>query len=194
MRAVPLSVALGLVLLAALAVGVATTQRALTPGDISLTCASGSGVAGSVDTSSGRIAGYSGDQLANAARIIDAGIALGLPRDAQTIAVMTAMGESGLRVLDYGDTVGPDSRGLFQQRGNGAWGSYEDRMDPTTSATNFYRALTSVQDWAALSPSDAAHRVQRNADPQHYERWHTAASEVVLSLTLQAQNCTAPAD
>ena len=27
--------------------------------------------------------------------------------------MMTAMGESGLRVLDRGDTAGPDNRGLF---------------------------------------------------------------------------------
>ena len=57
------------------------------------------------------------------------------------ISVMVALGESGLRVLDYGDGPGPDSRGLFQQRDNGAWGSYADRMDPTTSATNFIKAL-----------------------------------------------------
>ena len=31
------------------------------------------------------------------------------------IALTTAMGESTLRVLDYGDLAGPDSGGLFQQ-------------------------------------------------------------------------------
>ncbi|MFD1715855.1 hypothetical protein ACFSBZ_15385 [Amnibacterium flavum] len=190
-QALPLSIALGLLLVAVLAVGVITTQNVLKAGDLSLTCAGGEGVAGSVDTTDARIAGYSGEQLTNAAHIIDAGIAMGLPRDAQEIAVMTAMGESALQILDYGDTAGPDSRGLFQQRGSGAWGSYEDRMDPVISATNFYRALTNnVPEWPSLAPSDAAHRVQRNADPRHYERWESAADEVVLTLTAQAQTCT----
>lgn len=81
------------------------------------------------------IAGYEHEQLVNAAHIMQAGEALGLSARDQTIGVMTAMGESSLRVLDHGDAAGPDSRGLFQQRDNGAWGSYEDRMDPFISAT-----------------------------------------------------------
>lgn len=93
------------------------------------------------------------------------------------------MGESGLRVLDYGDGVGPDSRGLFQQRDNGAWGSYVDRMDPTTSATNFYRALLAVGGWDSLTPTLAAHKTQRNADPYHYARYWPAALEVVAVLS-----------
>ena len=68
---------------------------------------------------------------------------------------MVALGESGLRVLDYGDGPGPDSRGLFQQRDNGAWGSYEDRMDPTISATNFIKALQAVPGWEQLEPTIA---------------------------------------
>ena len=130
----------------------------------------------------GPVAGYRGEQLANAAAIVNAGEALGLDTCAQTIGVMTAMGESSLRVLDRGDAVGPDSRGLFQQRANGAWGSYADRMDPTTSAVNFFRALQEVPDWHALPPTLAAHRTQRNADPQHYARYWDAAVEVVTAL------------
>ena len=129
------------------------------------------------------VAGYGEEQLANAAAIVTAGGALDVPARAQLIAVMTAMGESGLRVLDYGDGVGPDSRGLFQQRDNGAWGSYADRMDPTTSATNFYRALLAVDGWETLEPTLAAHKTQRNADPYHYERYWPAALEVVAALS-----------
>jgi hypothetical protein len=134
------------------------------------------------DVPDGVVAGFDGEQLANAAAIVNAGQALGLDTCAQTIGVMTAMGESSLRVLDNGDAVGPDSRGLFQQRGNGAWGSYADRMDPTTSATNFFRALREVPDWHALPPTLAAHRTQRNADPYHYERYWDAAVEVVTAM------------
>lgn len=134
------------------------------------------------DVPDGQVAGYRGEQLANAAAIINAGEALGLDTCAQTIGVMTAMGESSLRVLDRGDAVGPDSRGLFQQRANGAWGSYEDRMDPAISATNFFAALQEVPGWQALPPTIAAHRTQRNADPYHYVRYWDAAVELVTTL------------
>ena len=106
------------------------------------------------------------------------GINLEIP-SGQTVAVMTAMGESSLINVDHGDAAGPDSRGLFQQRDNGAWGTYADRMNPQTAATNFYTALLRVEGWETLPPTIAAHRVQRNADPNHYapcharrDRWH----------------------
>lgn len=128
--------------------------------------------------------GYSGEQLTNAAHILRAGADLQLNVRDQTIGVMTAMGESGLRVLDHGDAVGPDSRGLFQQRANGAWGSYEHRMDPPyVSATNFFQALAQLHGRDALEPTMVAHRVQRNADPFHYERYWDDAVAVVEALT-----------
>jgi surface antigen len=129
------------------------------------------------------VAGYAGDQLAHAAAIIDAGEALGVSAHGQAIGVMTAMGESGLQVLDRGDRAGPDSRGLFQQRANGAWGTYEDRMDPATSAASFFRALLKVRGWETLAPSRAAHRVQSNADPYHYERYWADAVAVTTAVS-----------
>jgi hypothetical protein len=144
------------------------------------------GAAAQVDPTAlpaGPVAGYSGVQLVNAAHIMNAAAALGLDARAQTIGVMTAMGESSLLVLDYGDVAGPDSRGLFQQRANGAWGSYADRMDPTISATNFFRALTAVPGWQSLEPTVAAHRVQANADPFHYAPFWDDATAVVAALS-----------
>lgn len=130
----------------------------------------------------GPIEGYRGEQLVNAAYIIEAGRALGLGSRDQTIGVMTAMGESSLRILDYGDDVGPDSRGLFQQRDNGAWGTYEDRMDPFISSTNFFKALMKLEERGELEPTIAAHRVQRNADPYHYRPYWSRAVTVVSTL------------
>lgn len=128
------------------------------------------------------IAGYGHEQLVNAAYVIQAGKDLGLGARDQTIGVMTAMGESSLRVIDYGDAVGPDSRGLFQQRDNGAWGSYEDRMDPYISSTNFFTAMMRINDRDSLEPTIVAHRTQRNADPYHYTKFWDAAVEVVEGL------------
>ena len=129
------------------------------------------------------IAGYGHDQLVNAAYIMQAAHKLGLSLRDQTIGVMTAMGESDLVVLDIGDQAGPDSRGLFQQRDNGAWGTYEDRMDPSTSATMFFQALTGIKDRDTLEPTLVANRVQRNADPYHYEKYWPRAVEVVQGLS-----------
>ena len=130
-----------------------------------------------------QIAGYRHDQLVNAATIIQAGKDLGLGVRDQTIGVMTAMGESSLRVVDHGDAAGPDSRGLFQQRANGAWGSYADRMDPYRAATSFFRALARLDQRDALEPTLVAHQVQRNVDPYYYARYWDAAVAVVAGLS-----------
>lgn len=125
---------------------------------------------------------WSVEQMSNAAAIVNAGAALGLSARDQTIGVMTAIGESTLRVLDYGDAAGPDSRGLFQQRANGAWGTLADRMDPTISATNFFKALAQVQGRDQLSPTQVAHAVQRNANPDHYTPFWDPATQIVAQL------------
>ncbi|MBO0727922.1 MAG: peptidoglycan DD-metalloendopeptidase family protein [Acidimicrobiaceae bacterium] len=132
--------------------------------------------------------GLDAEQSANAAKIIAAGRAPGvypgypdgLPVRGQAIAIMTALGESGLRVLDHGDTAGPDSRGLFQQRSS--WGSLADRMDPTVSATLFYNALIQVPGWQTIQPTLAAHAVQRNADPHYYTQFWDQAASIVAAL------------
>ncbi|WP_199422273.1 hypothetical protein [Actinotalea solisilvae] len=121
------------------------------------------------------VAGFTTEQVANAAAVVEAGRGMGLSLRDQAIGVMTAIGESSLRVLDHGDTAGPDSRGLFQQRDNGAWGTLAERMDPTASAQSFFRALQRVDGRAAMAPTQVAHAVQRNADPDHYTRsWDDA--------------------
>ncbi|GAA2125184.1 hypothetical protein GCM10009825_01300 [Arthrobacter humicola] len=144
-----------------------------------------------------KVDGYTQEQLKNAAAIIGAGKTLHLSAKGQMISVMVALGESGLRVLDNGDGAGPDSRGLFQQRANGAWGSYADRMDPTTSATNFVKALQGVAGWELLEPTLAGNKVQRNADPYHYQKYWPEAVKLVQALSnakfsLQGSDCAIP--
>lgn len=144
-----------------------------------------------------QVEGYSAEQLKNAAAVMGAGKALNLSAKGQTISVMVALGESGLRVLDYGDGPGPDSRGLFQQRDNGAWGSYADRMDPTISATNFIKGLQAVPGWELLEPTIAGNKVQRNADPYHYQKYWPEAVKIVQALSggdfsLEGSDCALP--
>jgi murein DD-endopeptidase MepM/ murein hydrolase activator NlpD len=130
-----------------------------------------------------KVDNWNATQLTNAAYIMKAAADMGLPAKAQTIGVMTAIGESSLDVIDRGDAAGPDSRGLFQQRANGSWGSYEDRMDPYRSASSFFKVLATVDGWEILEPTIAAHRVQRNADPEHYAKFWEPATKITAALT-----------
>ncbi|KRD50809.1 MAG: hypothetical protein ACRDVF_03655 [Microbacterium sp.] len=137
------------------------------------------------------VAGWQGEQLENAATIMQTATALGFGRDGQILGVMTAMGESSLNNIDYGDweTSGftnPDgsrttSIGLFQQQH--WWGSAEQRMDPATAATLFYERLARVPDWQSMDPSLAIHRVQINLDPTYYTRYASDAAAVVDALS-----------
>ena len=126
---------------------------------------------------------YQGVQLVNAGYVIKAGQALGLDSWTLTVGVMTTMGESGLRVLDHGDAAGPDSRGLWQQRDNGAWGSLADRMDPSISSTNGFTALIAVPGYRDLAPTIAAHRAQGNSNANYYAPFWPDAVAVVAALT-----------
>lgn len=150
------------------------------PGDFPATTQPTTAAAAAAPT--GTVAGYSGEQLTNAAEIVRAGGALSLDTWTITVGVMTAMGESSLRNITYGDAAGPDSRGLFQQRANGAWGTLEDRMNPYTAATNFFTALVKVPGYHSLEPTIAAHKTQINADPYHYEKYWDPATTVVASI------------
>ncbi|WP_082914457.1 hypothetical protein [Microbacterium sp. H83] len=137
------------------------------------------------------VAGWEGEQLENAATVMQTAASLGFGRDGQILGVMTAMGESSLINIDYGDweTSGftnPDgsrttSIGLFQQQD--WWGSVEQRMDPATAATLFYERLARVPDWQSLPQSLAIHRVQINLDPQYYSRYAADAAAVVDALS-----------
>ncbi len=139
-----------------------------------------------------RISGYGVEQLAHACTILAAGRDLGFDQRDQTIAVMTAMGESSLRNIDYGDwetsaVTNPDgsrttSIGLFQQQDS--WGPREARLDPYTAASVFYRAMAErVPDRAAMEPTLVAHHTQINADPYHYARYWDRAVRVVAAVS-----------
>ncbi|WP_411698697.1 hypothetical protein [Conyzicola sp.] len=146
-----------------------------------------------------RVDDFEGEQLVNAAQVMNAATAAGLPQRAQFIGVMTAIGESSLRNLTYGDDIlgvtNPDgsltsSIGLFQQQS--WWGSRAIRLDPYRSALLFYERLGGVAGWEALPPTAAAHAVQRNADPDHYTRFFEPAVRIVEALTAAAGGSDCP--
>jgi hypothetical protein len=137
---------------------------------------------GSIAVPRGPVAGYCQAELVNAAQVINAARSLGIGTHTQTVGVMTAIGETRLRNLDYGDAAGPDSRGLFQQRDNGAWGTYAERMDPYTASLHFFEKLVKVPGWRTMEPTLLAHAVQINSDPYYYARFWGDAQEIVSTL------------
>ncbi|WP_187363947.1 heavy metal transporter [Streptomyces piniterrae] len=120
------------------------------------------------------------EQAANAATISAVASSRGLPERAVTIALATAMQESGLRNIDFGDR---DSVGLFQQRPSQDWGTVKQIMDPVYSAGEFYRHLAKVPGYSRLPLTVAAQKVQRSGYPQAYAKHEANAARLTGALT-----------
>ncbi|WP_255714828.1 MULTISPECIES: hypothetical protein [unclassified Blastococcus] len=119
------------------------------------------------------------EQVQNAATIAAVGRDRGLPERAVVIALATAMQESTMRNLDYGDR---DSLGLFQQRPSQGWGTPEQVQDPVYAAGRFYDHLVEVPGWETRPLGEAAHAVQRSAFPELVPRWEPLATELASAL------------
>ncbi|WP_328522142.1 hypothetical protein [Kribbella sp. NBC_00359] len=112
-------------------------------------------------------------QVAFAKLIDDVAVQRGLPGQATLIALMTALVESDLQNLTYGDA---DSVGLFQQRPGAGWGSKEQIMDPHYAAEAFFGGsaapnppgLVDINGWPSMALGDAAQAVQVSAFPDRY--------------------------
>ncbi|MDT0443162.1 hypothetical protein RM779_11215 [Streptomyces sp. DSM 41886] len=124
------------------------------------------------------------EQAASAATIGAVASARGLPERAVTIAIATAMQESSLRNIDYGDR---DSLGLFQQRPSMGWGSEAEVMDPVYAAGAFYDRLVDVPGYLTLPLTVAAQEVQRSAFPDAYARHEEEAALLAGALTGRAE-------
>lgn len=128
-----------------------------------------------------------GEQIGNARTIARVGYERGLPERAVVIALATAMQESRLRNLDYGDR---DSLGLFQQRPSQGWGTPAQVQDPVYAAGKFYDGLVQVPGWSTRRLTDAADAVQRSAFPEAYQQHEGMAVELTAALDLGAPLCT----
>lgn len=128
----------------------------------------------------------SSEQLENARTIAAVAEGRGLPERATVIALATAMQESTLRNLDYGDR---DSLGLFQQRPSQGWGSPDQVQDPIYAAGKFYDGLVAVPNWEAGDLTLVADAVQRSAYPLAYGRWSGFAES--LATVVQSEDLDA---
>jgi len=120
------------------------------------------------------------DQAGNAAMIAAIAVERGLPARAVTIAIATAMQESRLRNIDYGDR---DSLGLFQQRPSQGWGTEDQVMDPVYATNAFYDALVEIDGYQDMEVTVAAQEVQRSAFPEAYAQHESMARLFASSLT-----------
>lgn len=127
------------------------------------------------------------EQLGNATTIAEVGQARGLPERAVVIALATAMQESRLRNLDYGDR---DSLGLFQQRPSQGWGAPHEVRDPAYAAGKFYDHLLQVPDWQAGELTLVADAVQRSAYPLAYGKWSAMATELAAAFGAGDHPCS----
>ena len=119
------------------------------------------------------------ERTANAALVVGLAHRRGLPARAATIGIATAIQESGLVNIDYGDR---DSLGLFQQRPSQGWGTPEQVQDPVYATTAFYDALVEVDGYAGLEITDAAQRVQRSGFPEAYADHEAEGRALASSL------------
>lgn len=136
-------------------------------------------------------------QIANAKAIDQAAQKAGLSGYASRIAIITAMGESSLYNLDYGDQVNgvknPDgtpatSYGLFQQQTSQGWGTKAQIMNPEYAATSFFlgpkhdgkSGLVTIPNWEKETwISNVIHQVQRNSDADYYTKWIPFADKII---------------
>ncbi|MGW8558004.1 C40 family peptidase [Streptomyces tubercidicus] len=119
------------------------------------------------------------EQVPNAKTIQATGVAMNIPARGQVVALATALQESGLRNLTYGDR---DSLGLFQQRPRQGWGTANEILDPVHASTQFYEGLQKVSGWQSLSIAQAAQAVQRSGFPEAYAKWEPLATALQKAI------------
>ena len=130
------------------------------------------------------------EMAANARIIIQVGRELGVPERGLVIALATAMQESSLRNINYGDR---DSLGLFQQRPSTGWGTPDQILNASHAARLFYggpsnpnkgntRGLLDIPGWQSMSLTQAAQAVQISAFPNAYAKWETSATAWLAQL------------
>ena len=137
--------------------------------------------------SGGSVTPLTAEMRTHASTIIQVGRQLGVPEYGIVIALATAMQESTLRNLSWGDR---DSVGLFQQRPSSGWGTAADLQVPSHAATLFYvgrsgytRGLLDIPGWQGMTLTRAAQAVQISAYPDAYAKWEASAWAWYFELT-----------
>jgi LysM repeat protein len=135
----------------------------------------------------GTVTTLTAEMRTNAKTIIGVGRSLGASNRALVIALATAMQESGLKNISYGDL---DSVGLFQQRPSQGWGTVEQILSPQYAARAFFLGvgdnnpgLFDIAGWSLMSVTKAAQSVQVSAFPNAYAQWQGSAEYWLSELS-----------
>lgn len=131
-------------------------------------------------SAAGQTMTWSPEQMDNAATIVAVAMERGLPPRAATIAVATAIQESKLRNISYGDR---DSVGLFQQRPSQGWGTVEQILVPEYAAGVFYDELVTIDGYETMEITQVAQLVQRSAFPDAYADHELEGRVLASALT-----------
>jgi cell wall-associated NlpC family hydrolase len=150
-------------------------------------CGGDGGPGGGSQQLGGRV--WSAEQTNNARTITQVTGVRGLPRRAAVVATATAIVESGLANVHYGDR---DSLGLFQQRPSQGWGGLEDVLNPAAATGKFLDHLVAIPNWPSLSPGVAEQLVQRSAHPERYASQEGAAATLVGQFWVGPDNPAPP--
>jgi hypothetical protein len=126
-------------------------------------------------------------QAQDAAVIAGVAVRDGLPSRALIIAYATAMQESKLENLSYGDR---DSVGLFQQRPSEGWGTTAELEDPAYATQAFFKALVKVPHYTTIPVWQAAQDVQRSAGGDAYEQYAANGAQLAAAYTTQPHAVT----
>jgi hypothetical protein len=130
-------------------------------------------------TAAGVSVQFSPEQSANAATITAIALKRNLPARAATIANATAIVESKLRNIRFGDR---DSLGLFQQRPSQGWGTAAEILDPIHATNKFYDALVKVDNYQAMEITKVAQEVQHSGFPEAYADHETEGRTLASTL------------
>jgi len=120
------------------------------------------------------------EQAGNAAIIAAVATKRGLPARATSIAIATAIQESKLRNITYGDR---DSLGLFQQRPSQGWGTVKQITDPVHATNAFYDALVKVKGYETMEITKVAQKIQRSGFPEAYANHEPEAKVIASALS-----------
>ncbi|NJP98140.1 hypothetical protein HCN51_53445 [Nonomuraea sp. FMUSA5-5] len=120
------------------------------------------------------------EQAQIAATIAAVAARRGLPERAVVIAYATAMQESKIQNLEFGDR---DSVGVFQQRSSQGWGTKKQLMDPVYATNKFFAALVKVRNYRKIPLAEAAQAVQRSAGGYAYAPHETDAKILAAAFT-----------
>ncbi len=131
-------------------------------------------------TVAGQVMQLDSEQAAIAATIAGVGYRRGLPRAAVTVAYATALQESHMHNVRYGDR---DSVGIFQQRPSEGWGTPSQLMDPVYASTRFFSALAKVPGYQNMPVYRAAQAVQHSADGAAYGQYEQVAGMLSAAFT-----------